>query len=84
MEKAKVAPRGLYKRVGQLHQHNVLEWSMHLVNGTFTFPSINASWVLQSHEDALVLTLGISGFDLKRVLVDLDNSADLLQMLAYK
>ena len=59
MEKAKVAPRGLYKRVGQLHQHNVPEWSMHLVNGTFTFSPINASRVLQPHKDALVLTLGL-------------------------
>ncbi|KAL6326245.1 hypothetical protein AAG906_004742 [Vitis piasezkii] len=46
-------------------------------------PPINASRVLQPHEDALVLTLGISGFDIRRVLVDPGSSADLLEMSAY-
>ncbi|RVW21775.1 hypothetical protein CK203_114434 [Vitis vinifera] len=49
---------------------------MHPVDSTITF----ASWVLQSHKDALVLTLGISGFDVRRVLVDPSSSVDLLQM----
>ena len=53
---------------------------MHLVDGTITF----ASQVLQPHEDALVLTLGISGFNVRRVLVDPSSSVDLLQMSAYK
>ena len=53
---------------------------MHPVDSTITF----ASWVLQSHKDALVLTLGISGFDVRRVLVDPSSSVDLLQMSAYK
>ena len=53
---------------------------MHPVDGTVTF----ASRVLQPHKDALVLTLGISGFDVRRVLVDLGSSVDLLQMSAYK
>ena len=53
---------------------------MHLVDGTITF----AIRVLQPHENALVLTLGISGFDLRRVLVNPSSSIDLLQMLAYK
>ena len=61
-------------------QHNFLEGSMHLVDGTITF----ASQVLQPHEDALVLTLGISGFDVRRVLVDPGSLVDLLQMSAYK
>ena len=63
-----------------LVQHNFLEESMHPVDGTVTF----ASRVLQPHKDALVLTLGISGFDVRRVLVDLGSSVDLLQMSTYK
>ena len=49
-----------------------------------TFSPINPNRVLQPHEDALILTLGISGFDVRRVLIDLGSSADLLQMLAYR
>ncbi|RVX06657.1 Transposon Ty3-G Gag-Pol polyprotein [Vitis vinifera] len=49
-----------------------------------TFPLVNASRVLQLHEYALFLTLGISEFDVRRVLVDPGSSTDLLQMSAYK
>ncbi|XP_034681093.1 uncharacterized protein LOC117911040 [Vitis riparia] len=54
------------------------------VDGIVTFPLVNASRVLQPHEDALVLTLGISGFDVRRVLIDPGSSTDLLQMLVFK
>ena len=57
---------------------------MHLVNDTITFSLVNASKLLQPHEDALVLTLGISGFDMRRFLVDPSSSTDILQMSAYK
>ena len=65
-------------------QHNFSEWGMRPVDDRVTFPLVNASRVLQPHEDVLVLTLGISGFDVRRVLVDLGSSIDLLQMSAYK
>ena len=54
------------------------------INNTFTFPLVNASRVLQPHEDALVLTLVINELDVRRVQVDPGSSTDLLQMLAYK
>lgn len=57
---------------------------MHPIDDTVTFPPINASWVLQPHEDVLFLTLGMSGFNVRRVLIDPSSSVDLLQMLAYK
>ena len=59
-------------------QHNLPGGSTCPVDGTITFPSINANRVLQSHEDVLILTLGISKFDVRRVLIDPGNSADLL------
>ena len=40
--------------------------------------------MLQPHEDALVLTLRVGEFDVKRILVYPGISADLLQMSAYK
>ncbi|RVW42656.1 hypothetical protein CK203_098275 [Vitis vinifera] len=57
---------------------------MRPVDDIVTFPFVKASRVLQPHEDALVLTLGISGFDVRRVLIDPGSSTDLLQMSAYK
>lgn len=36
------------------------------------------------HEDALVLTLGVDDFDVRRVLIDPGSSVDLLQMSAYR
>ena len=51
---------------------------------TITFLPINPNRVLQPHEDALILTLGISDFDVRRILVDPGNSVDLLQMSTYR
>ena len=48
------------------------------INGIITFPPINVNRVLQPHEDALILRLGVGKFDVRRILVDLDNSIDLL------
>ena len=39
---------------------------------------------MQPHEDALVLTLGVGGFDVRRVLVDPGSSTDLLKMPVFK
>lgn len=36
------------------------------------------------HENSLVLTLGVGDFDMRKILIDLGSSTDLLQMLAYK
>ena len=54
------------------------------MDGTIIFLPINPNRVLQPHEDALILTLGISDFDVRRVLVDPGSSIDLLQMSAYR
>ena len=78
-----------------LHAAFVMEWvnfiqyslsdrGTRLEDGTITFPLINANRVLQPHKDALILTLRISGFELRRVLIDLSSSADLLQMSPYR
>lgn len=65
-------------------QHNFPERSMRPVDSTITSPPINANRVLQPHEDALILTLGISGFNVWRVLIDPGSSTDLLQMSTNK
>ena len=57
---------------------------MRPINDTITFPPVDVNWVLQLHENALVLTLGEGGFEVRRILVDPGSSADLLQMSAYK
>ena len=40
--------------------------------------------VLQPHRDALILTLGVGDFDVKRILVDPGSSVDLLQVAVIK
>ena len=47
-----------------------------------SFPSVNPNMVIMPHYDALVLTLYINGFNVYRVLVDLGNAIDLLQIKA--
>ena len=54
------------------------------IDKPITFPSIDSNRVILPHEDALVLTLGVDSFDLRKILIDLGSSADLLQMLAYR
>ena len=54
------------------------------VDGPISFPPINPSRVITPHHDALVLTLCINNFDVHRVLVNPGNTADLLQLLAFK
>lgn len=52
--------------------------SAQFVDGTITFPQVDPNWTVQPHRDALILTLGVSDFDVKRILVDPESSADLL------
>ena len=40
--------------------------------------------MLSPHQDALILTLGVGNFDVKRILIDLGSSADLLQVAIVK
>ena len=49
------------------------------INGTIIFPSIDPTRILQPHRDALILSLGMGDFDVRRILVDLGSSTDLLQ-----
>ena len=54
------------------------------INGVITFPPVDPNWVLQPHEDPLILKLGISDFDVRQILVDPSNLVDLLQMSTYR
>lgn len=58
--------------------------SVRPINEPITFPRIDSNGVILPHEDALVLTLGFNGFDLRRILINLGNFTDLLKMSAYR
>lgn len=49
-----------------------------------TFHPFNLIQVVVPHGNALVLTLGLNGFNEQRILVDPSSFIELLQMLAYK
>ena len=59
-------------------QHSLLSGGACLMDEIITL--VNCNRVLQPHEDALVLTLGINGFDVRRILVDPGSSVNLLQI----
>ncbi|KAL6326907.1 hypothetical protein AAG906_012183 [Vitis piasezkii] len=49
------------------------------IDGTIIFPPVDPTRTLQPHRDALILSLEIGEFDVRRILVDPGSSADLVQ-----
>ncbi|RVW21287.1 hypothetical protein CK203_110079 [Vitis vinifera] len=49
------------------------------IDGTIVFPPVDPTRILQPHHDALILSLEIGDFDVRRILVDPGSSADLVQ-----
>ncbi|WJZ96756.1 hypothetical protein VitviT2T_015409 [Vitis vinifera] len=49
------------------------------IDGTIIFPLVDPTRTLQPHRDALILSLEIGDFDVRRILVDPGSSADLVQ-----
>ena len=48
------------------------------IDEIITFPPVDLNWVLQPHENALILTLGINNFNVRLILVDPSSSVNLL------
>ncbi|RVX23028.1 Retrovirus-related Pol polyprotein from transposon 297 [Vitis vinifera] len=65
-------------------QPGLASGGIHPIDGTIVFPAVDPAQVLQPHRDALILTLGVGDFDVKRILVDPGSSADLLQVAVIK
>ena len=53
------------------------------IDGPISFHLVNPNRVIVPHYNALVLTLCVNGFDVHRVLVDLGNAANLLQLPTF-
>ena len=51
----------------------------HPIDGTIIFPPVDPTRTLQPHRDALILSLEVGDFDVRRILVDPGSSADLVQ-----
>ena len=49
------------------------------IDGTIIFPPVDPTRTLQPHRDALILSLEIGDFDVRRILVDPGSSTDLVQ-----
>ncbi|RVX19369.1 hypothetical protein CK203_008851 [Vitis vinifera] len=65
-------------------QPGLASGGIHPIDGTIVFPAVDPARVLQPHRDALILTLGVGDFDVKRILVDPGSSVDLLQVAVIK
>lgn len=59
-------------------RHSLPNRSIHPIDRIITFSPIDPNRVLEPHEDALILTLGIGDFDVKRILVDPSSLTNLL------
>ncbi|XP_034678338.1 uncharacterized protein LOC117908746 [Vitis riparia] len=57
----------------------ITEGGPHPIDGTIIFPPVDPTRILRPHRDALILSLGIDKFDVRRVLIDPGSSADLVQ-----
>ena len=53
--------------------------SVRPINGPISFHLINSNRVILPHKDALVLTLGVDGFDVRTLLIDPGSPVNLLQ-----
>ena len=51
------------------------------IDGTIIFPLVDPTRILQPHRNALILSLGMGDFDVRRILIDPGSSTDLLQEL---
>ncbi|XP_034708977.1 uncharacterized protein LOC117932040 [Vitis riparia] len=51
----------------------------HPINGTIIFPPVDPTRILQPHRDALILSLEMGDFDVRRILIDPGSSTDLVQ-----
>ncbi|RVW40367.1 hypothetical protein CK203_092459 [Vitis vinifera] len=54
------------------------------IDEPIAFSPIDSNRVILPHEDVLVLTLGVGGFDVHIILIDLGSFVNLLQMSAYR
>ncbi|RVW95047.1 hypothetical protein CK203_040104 [Vitis vinifera] len=58
--------------------------SAHPIDGTIIFLPVDPIRILQPHRDALIMSLGIGDFDVRRILVYPGSSTDLLQVSTIK
>ncbi|KAL6343231.1 hypothetical protein AAG906_021142 [Vitis piasezkii] len=66
-------------RSGHVHDDNVQP-----IDEPIAFSPIDSNRVILPHEDVLVLTLGVGGFDVRIILIDLGSFVNLLQMSTYR
>ncbi|XP_034708999.1 uncharacterized protein LOC117932070 [Vitis riparia] len=80
----------LLRRAATVREHvssikpGLANGSTHPIDGTIVFPAIDPTQVLQPYRDALVLTIEVGDYDVKRILIDPGSSADLLQVAVIK
>ena len=49
-----------------------------------SFSNANKQGTIQPHDDTLVVTLRIGGYDVKRVMIDQSNAAEIMYLDLYK
>ena len=54
------------------------------IQPALSFPNEDKIGTIQPHDDALVVTLRIGGYDVKRVMMDQGNGAEIMYLDLYK
>ena len=73
-----------YRQIDSVHiRHPSLKYRQSK-NDDIMFSECDASGIKQPYDDQLIITLGIEGFNTRRVLVDNGSSADIMYMTAYQ
>nr|CAN65844.1 hypothetical protein VITISV_031777 [Vitis vinifera] len=78
-KEAKIVAGRINTRTHQFHPAWANRRGPRPIDGTIIFPPVDPTRTLQPHRDALILSLEIGDFDVRRILVDPGSSADLVQ-----
>lgn len=77
--------RMTYQRhINSIHIMHLAAIYSHSSNDNITFSKNDARGIRQPHDDPLVITLVIEGYNTRRVLVDNGSSANIMYMMAYQ
>ncbi|RVX00611.1 hypothetical protein CK203_030393 [Vitis vinifera] len=83
-EKAETATSSYGSGTHELHPTGISQWEHPSHRWDIVFPTLDPARALQPHRDALILTIGVGDYDVKRISVDPSSSADLLQVAVIK
>ena len=72
-----------YRQINSVHMKHPSPKYGRPESDDITFSERDANGIKQPHDDPLIIVLEIEGFNTRRVLVDNENSVDIMYMTTY-